>query len=151
MLQKLEDHITNCLERAAQAEQRAADATDPTLRADNEQMAEVWRHLAGSYQFVESLERFLLDAEKEKAKRQVDPRIEGVSLMLPPLGTAFDPATIVVLAAAYNRAVDGQPASVREDIAKRIIELASEGERDPDKLCNGARALFMKQDTAAVG
>ena len=39
-----------------------------------------------------------------------------------------------------RRAVDGQPAPVREMIAKHIIYLAAGGERDPDKLCEGALA-----------
>jgi hypothetical protein len=44
MLQKLGDHIAACLQRAADAEQRAAEATDPKLRTDNEVMAASWRH-----------------------------------------------------------------------------------------------------------
>lgn len=61
MLLKLSGHISNCLERAANAEQRALQATDPVLRTDNEMLAASWRHLARSYQFVESLERFLTE------------------------------------------------------------------------------------------
>jgi hypothetical protein len=40
-LQKLGDHIANALERAAAAELRARDATDPELRLDNKRMAEL--------------------------------------------------------------------------------------------------------------
>jgi putative heme degradation protein len=69
MLQKLADHIANCLACAAEAEQRAADATNETTRADNEKLARTWRHLASSYQFVQSLERFLLDAKEDKGAR----------------------------------------------------------------------------------
>ena len=61
MLLKLSGHISNCLERAADAEQRAQQATDPAIRSDNEVLAHSWRHLACSYQFVERLERFLSD------------------------------------------------------------------------------------------
>ena len=32
----------------------------------------------------------------------------------------------------------GQPDSVREVIAKRVIEIAGRGERDPDKMCEAA-------------
>jgi hypothetical protein len=73
MLQRLGDHIAACLQLAAAAEQRAAEATDPRLRVDNERMAASWRHLARSYEFVESLERFLLDAERVKAPQPKAP------------------------------------------------------------------------------
>ena len=61
MLLKLSGHISSCLERAANAEQRAEQATNPAIRSDNEMLAQSWRHLARSYEFVESLERFLAD------------------------------------------------------------------------------------------
>lgn len=64
MLQKLGEHIANALERAAAADQRARDATNPELRLDNERMGDSWRLLARSFQFVESLEQFLIDAQK---------------------------------------------------------------------------------------
>ena len=57
-----------------------------------------------------------------------------------PPGSTFDPDAISKLSAAYEKAVDGQPAPVREMIAKHIIYLAAGGERDPDKLCEGALA-----------
>ena len=56
---------------------------------------------------------------------------------------AFGPDDIKVLTDAYDRARrslhdKGQPAIVQEIIAKRIIALAKDGERDPDRLCAGA-------------
>jgi|SRR5215467_10958781 hypothetical protein len=66
MLQGLGDHIANCLVRAADAERRASEATDAAIRADNQRMARAWRHIARSYEFIESLERFLLDASKTR-------------------------------------------------------------------------------------
>jgi hypothetical protein len=70
VLQRLDEHIANALERAAAAERRAADATDPELRLDNERMALGWRLLARSFQFVESLESFLIDSRKGRDLRQ---------------------------------------------------------------------------------
>jgi len=67
MLQKLGAQIADCWARAEEAERRASDATDPAVRADHERIAKSCRHLARSYEFVESLERFLLDAERAKA------------------------------------------------------------------------------------
>jgi hypothetical protein len=71
MLLKLSGHISNCLERAAAADQRAADSTDSATRGDNELLAQSWRHLARCYQFVESLERFL--SETDPNDREVLP------------------------------------------------------------------------------
>jgi hypothetical protein len=66
LLQKLGDHIKRCVEHAAKAEQRAAEVTDPELKADYLALAAQWTHLAKSYEFSESLERFLLDSQKAK-------------------------------------------------------------------------------------
>lgn len=71
MLLKLNGHIANCLERAANAEQRALQATDAALRSDHEMLAASWRHLSRSYQFVESLERFL--SENARSKEVIPP------------------------------------------------------------------------------
>ncbi len=138
MLQKLGDHIANCLARADDAERRAAETWNQALRLDDEKLAHSWRHLAASYQFVESLERLLLNAEKARGAR---PHDAPSALAVRPPGPVFDPDTIAVLTAAYHKTIEGQPVSARQEIAKRIIDLASEGERDPDKLYQGARAL----------
>lgn len=66
MLQKLGDHIKACNEHAARAEQRAAEVDDPALKADYLALAAQWTHLARSYEFSVSLERFLLDSQKAK-------------------------------------------------------------------------------------
>jgi hypothetical protein len=56
---------------------------------------------------------------------------------------AFDPETLGILSAAYEKAIAalhdrGQPEIVREIIAKRIIALAGKGVRDPDRLAQAA-------------
>jgi hypothetical protein len=70
--------------------------------------------------------------------------------MFPPPVAVFDPDAIAVLTAAYDKAVREQAGSPHETIAKRIIELASEGERDPDRLCHGALALSMRKPRSAA-
>jgi len=54
----------------------------------------------------------------------------------------LDQITAAILDAAYGRAItelrDRGPDSVREAIAKRILALASAGERDPNLLCDKA-------------
>jgi hypothetical protein len=66
MLQKLGDHIASCVARPDDAERRSSQASDSETKAESERMAKAWRHLARSYQFVESLERFLLDGRTTK-------------------------------------------------------------------------------------
>jgi hypothetical protein len=66
---------------------------------------------------------------------------------LPSYSNAFDCDETAALAAAFDQACRsmhdwGQPDIIREIIAKRIIEVAGNGERDPDRLCYRAlRAL----------
>ena len=59
MLHKSSDHVTDCIVRAADTERRAREATDAQLRHDLLDIAKRWRHLAESYQFVESLDSFI--------------------------------------------------------------------------------------------
>jgi hypothetical protein len=51
------------------------------------------------------------------------------------LGVAFDKAI-------HGLHDQGQPEIVREIVAKRIIALATRGERDPDRLCDSALAAL---------
>jgi hypothetical protein len=67
-------------------------------------------------------------------------------------GAAFEPHTIALLASALETAWDtvrksGSPladddhaASTRDVLAKRIIEMAKQGERDPQRLVDDALA-----------
>jgi hypothetical protein len=66
VLQKLGDHIKACQQRAVEAENRAAKTPDPHLKAEYVALANQWTHLARSYEYSESLERFLLDAQRAK-------------------------------------------------------------------------------------
>jgi hypothetical protein len=54
--------------------------------------------------------------------------------------TTFDPEALRAMGEAYDSIVKqlqdrGQPKIVQEIIAKRIIELAAIGEREPQRLC----------------
>ncbi len=56
---------------------------------------------------------------------------------------AFDPDEIAVMVTAFEDALRELGLVDREDpattiVAKRIIELAKQGERDPARLCEGA-------------
>ena len=66
MLHKLSDHVTECITRAAETERRAGEATDSRLQQDLFDTARRWRHLAESYQFVESLDRFIVGQKSQR-------------------------------------------------------------------------------------
>jgi len=69
MLQRLGDHISACLQRADECRQAAASETDERVRTQLLEMERQWRHVAKSYEFIESLERFLLDQQKKCAAK----------------------------------------------------------------------------------
>jgi hypothetical protein len=55
------------------------------------------------------------------------------------LQNAFDSETLVLLGAAYEKALRrARLAANLKSSAKRIIEIATKGERGPERLCNGA-------------
>ena len=66
MLQKLADHIAEAHNRAAEFKDLAGQASDEASITHYLQLARSWSYLAKSYTFVESLERFLLDAHYKK-------------------------------------------------------------------------------------
>ena len=60
---------------------------------------------------------------------------------------SFDTEVTSAMGQAYDKARKllhdrGQPAIVNEIIARRIIEIAKTGERDPDKLCERVLSAF---------
>ncbi len=81
MLQKLADRIAVCFERASAFERRASEAADPEIRQSYDEIAKAWRHLAASYQFSESLERFLLD--RDLAKKPPAPSLPAANSARP--------------------------------------------------------------------
>ena len=63
-----------------------------------------------------------------------------------------DPKVIDVMTNAYGKACrmlhdKGQPAVVQEVIARRIVEIAKAGERDPNRICERVLAdLGLQRD-----
>jgi hypothetical protein len=60
---------------------------------------------------------------------------------------SFGPDVIDIMTKAYGQACrmlhdKGQPEVVQEVIARRILEIARTGERDPDRLCERVLADF---------
>jgi hypothetical protein len=72
MLQKLSHHIAACIDHAADCRRRAEQTTDAAMKADLLDMEARWTHLAGSYEFVESLERFVLSARQDRETRTIE-------------------------------------------------------------------------------
>jgi hypothetical protein len=57
---------TDCWRQAAEAENHAAQITDQHLKAVHLRIAKQWSALARSYEFADSAEHFLLDAQRIK-------------------------------------------------------------------------------------
>jgi hypothetical protein len=72
MLQKLGPHIAECLERAVHCKRRASETENLESRREFLDLERTWTHLARSYEFVESLERFLLDGAKYRPGERAD-------------------------------------------------------------------------------
>jgi hypothetical protein len=73
--------------------------------------------------------------------------VASILLFIRKSGTVFDDRVTEILGIAFDSACKelhdrGQPAIVYEVIAKRIIDAAAQGERDPVQLRNIALAAF---------
>ena len=62
MLQILSHHITACYKRAEECRRRAESTAAADIKAELLDLERSWLQLAKSYEFVETLERFLLSA-----------------------------------------------------------------------------------------
>ena len=157
MLLKLSSHISNCLERAANAEQRAQQSTDSAARSDNELLAQSWRYLARSYQFVESLQGFLSETDRNNKKtippemlavveeqpvapegppiirrRRVKHEVSFRDRLLKSAQDAREQAALLPYGAERDRLL--QRARQNETAAKIDTWISSPGSRPPDRL-----------------
>jgi len=71
MLQKLAEHIEAAKRKAAEAEERAARASSFD-RAQQLELAKAWRHVVSSYEFMVSMEKFLIDAHRSESPSKTD-------------------------------------------------------------------------------
>jgi hypothetical protein len=72
MLQKLGDHISTCLERADQCREAASSEKDEYVRRQLLDLEQQWQHVAKSYEFIESLERFVLDKHSNTLPQEIE-------------------------------------------------------------------------------
>jgi hypothetical protein len=63
MLQKLGDHIVACRDRANTCIAASTTETDARIRTQLLELAQQWEHVAKTYEFVASLECFLIDQQ----------------------------------------------------------------------------------------
>ena len=74
----------------------------------------------------------------------VEPHIAPMPIRAYLQGHRFDAETVRLLGIAFEMAIvalqqgDGIVSPTREAVAQKIIELAKAGERDPERLCDGA-------------
>jgi hypothetical protein len=66
MLNKLREHIQDCYERAAECADQAAQAPDKIWKSDFINMERSWTHLARCCEYMQQLERLLLESYRDK-------------------------------------------------------------------------------------
>ena len=101
MFQKLPEPIRDCLDHAASAERRAAEAADSSLRDDYEQLARDWGNIASRYELVDKLEKLIIALEQVKeaaaasAEREPRPHSVPTSTSLPATDIVGDATPLV--------------------------------------------------------
>jgi hypothetical protein len=73
MLQRLGPYIAEAYEHALDAECQAASAPMPSIRKEYEDLARSWRKVARSFEFNETLERFLMDRDRARDAKPPEP------------------------------------------------------------------------------
>jgi len=71
MLQKLGDHIAGCRDRANTYIAASTTETDARVRTQLLDLAQQWEHVAKTYEFILSLERFLIDQQNNTLPTEV--------------------------------------------------------------------------------
>ena len=72
VLQKLGDHIQNCIARAEECKRGAGAEPDARVRSQLLSLETQWRHVAKSYEFIASLETFLSNAHNHTLPHDVE-------------------------------------------------------------------------------
>ena len=109
MFQKLPEPIRDCLDHAASAERRAAEAADSSLRDDYEQLARDWGNIASRYELVDKLEKLIIALEQVKeaaaasAGQELRPHSVPTSTSLPATDFVGDATPLVPDAGSAER------------------------------------------------
>jgi hypothetical protein len=132
MLQNLPAEIINCYERARQAREKAELAINDGFKADFLAAEGRWLALALSYDRQHQLSRTIAEFDRRR-------KAGAIALTLRERGLAFDLDDVTRLDIAYHAVLHHFRLSDRTDgitlvIAKRIVDLAAQGEHDPERL-----------------
>jgi hypothetical protein len=132
MLQNLAADIINCYERARQAREKAERASNDEFRAEFHAAEGRWLALALRYERQHQLSRTLDEFDRRR-------KAGAITRMLQEHRRVFDPSDIAKFEIAYHAVLHQLGLADREDsatlmVAKRIIDLAAQGERDPERL-----------------
>ena len=132
MLQNLAAEIINCYEHARLAHEKADRAINEEFKVDFLAAEGRWLALAHSYEGQHPLSRTIAEFDRRR-------RAGAITRMLRQQGGVFEPDDITRLTVAYRAVLHQLGLVDREDgatlmVAKRIIDLASQGERDPERL-----------------
>jgi hypothetical protein len=122
MLQNVSAETIYCHERARQARVNADAATAALARSDHLAAEARWLSLAHSHELQRRLSATL-----------------GGKASTAQVARAFDPEVVAIINSAFSAVFADLGLSDRDDavalrVARRIIELAFAGERDPEKL-----------------
>jgi hypothetical protein len=124
--------IIHCYERARQAREKAELAINDELRADFLAAESRWLALAHSYERQQALPG--AGAEFDRRRKAT-----AITRMVREQGGTFGPDIIARLEIAYHAALSELGLADVEDgatlmVAKRIVDFATQGERDPERL-----------------
>ena len=78
MLKSLPEHIEACYRRSAESHKMANQTVDENLRQQYMELERQWIYLARCYEFVGSLERFVLDSFSAEAMTSAEAMKRGV-------------------------------------------------------------------------
>jgi hypothetical protein len=142
MRQNLAAEIINCYERARQAREKAEVAINEESKADFLAAEGRWLSLAYSYEGQHRVARTIAEFDRR-------PSTGAINRMLREHGGVFQPDDITRLMVAYGAVLHQLGLADREDgatlmVAKRIIDLATQGERDPERLMAAAVEALAK-------
>jgi hypothetical protein len=142
MLQNLAAEIINCYERARQAREKAERAINDNFRADFLAAERRWLALANSYDLQHRLARTVAEFDRRR-------NVGAITRTLEEQGVAFDPDDVTTLTIAYHAVLHQLDLVDYEDgvtllIAKLIVDLAAQGERDPERLTAGTVEALSK-------
>ena len=132
MLQNLAAEIINCYERARLAREEAERASNDDFKADFLAAEGRWLALAHSYELQHRLSRIVAEFDRRR-------KAGAITRMLREQGAAFGPVDVTRLTIAYHAVLHQLGLVDHENgatliVAKRIVDLASQGERDPERL-----------------